>query len=361
MLAKLRSALPIGILAVVMAAPSAFAAEPIVATPPEPTTITLPTLMPGLTVVISTDTNGYLTSVDLLTGEPPVAAPDYIATKVDNRRVRFENSVTGTRVEVKAKDNKLETKVRTAALADIVGTHTWSGPVLGEPTNVTFTVGDAAGVPTLTDITVDPGPAMISEPETETKSDEIETKVKIKFTNDLGQRAELKIEVEVHTTSPDAVLGDDDDSHDSEQASLKIALKTKDEKMSVAAADITTLPTSWAGVLCDGTPVSATWMIGEAGTADEGSITNLVVSPDTAEVEMHGNEAKVRFDKHATLKIELKTKDDGRVEMKLDPKIKCEKGADPTVNTPVDEKPHKDKDKNNDEKPHKGEKQQSDS
>lgn len=327
---KFRFAIPAALLVVLMVAPAAYAVDPVLDPPPEPTTVTIPTLLPGLIVVVSTDTNGYLTSVDLHTVDDPTGvAPDYIATKVDNRRVRFENSDTGTRVEVKAKENKLETKVRSSTLTDLVGTHTWSGPVLGEIANVTFTVGDDGGVPTLSGVAVDPAGATISDPSTEVESDEIETKVKIRFTNDVGQRADLKIEIEVHT---------DDDDDDGHRASLKISLKTKDEKMRVPSGDLATLPTSWTGVLCDGTAVSANWT-----NNPDGSISDVVVTPESARIELSDHEFKVRFEDDAKLKVSLKLKDDGTVEMKVDPKIKCENGPDPIVNTPVDEKPHKDK------------------
>ncbi len=330
-------------LVVLVMAPTAFAAEPAVE-PPESTLTVVPTLLPGLIVVVDTDTNGYLTSVDLhdvadpATGEPVIdpgtgeaaAAVGYVATKVDNRRVRFENSETGTRVEVKAKEHKLETKVRTGALADLLGTHTWAGTVLGEETTVVFTVGEENGTPTLTDVAVTAAAAAgsalswtISEPETEIETDEIETEVKIRFTNALAQRADLKLEVEVHTTA--------DDEHDAGRASLKVALKVKDEKMRVAAADLASLPQSWSGALCDGTPVSVSWNNNADGTIGD------VSAPEAIEVEMHGHEVKVRFADHAELKLKLKLKDDDTMELKVDPKIKCERGSDPDVNTPVEE------------------------
>jgi len=192
---------------------------------------------------------------------------------------------------------------------------------------------DGAGGPTLSDIVVDPGPAEISGPDTKVEDHEIEAEVKIRFTNDLGQRADLKIEVEVH----------DDDDHDSPSASLKIDLKTKDEKIRVPSADLTSLPTSWTGVLCDGSAASATW----ANNAD-GSITDLVVSPDSAEVEQHGHEFKVRFGHDAKLKVSLELSGNGSFEMKVDPKIKCENGPDPAVNTPIDEKNRNDEKHHND-------------
>lgn len=304
--------------------------------------LTVPSLVPGLTVVVTTDDAGHLTAVELHDAADPAspAPPDYVATRVDHRRVRFENDVTGTRVEVKAKHDKLETKVRTSTLADLVGTHTWSGDVLGDAVSVDFTVGDDAGTPT---VSVDAVTTLLDHeirgPKTESDDHEIETEAKIRFTDDFGRRADLKIEVEVHSAAMKPLSSDDgDDSHhDDGTASLKVALKVKDEKLTVPAADLAALPQTWTGALCDGTPVSASWVNGADGT-----ITDLVVTPAEAEVKTKEHGFEVRFADHARLKVSLKVKGDDTVELKIDPKIEChdEDAPDPSVNTPVDESGH---------------------
>ncbi|RMH81519.1 MAG: hypothetical protein D6683_04210, partial [Actinomyces sp.] len=175
--------------------------------------LTVPSLVPGLTVVVTTDDAGHLTAVELHDAADPTspAPPDYVATRVDHRRVRFENGATGTRVEVKAKHDKLETKVRTLTLAELIGTHTWNGDVLGDAVSVDFTVGDDAGTPTLAVDGVTTTLAHeIRGPETSTDGHETETEAKIRFTDDLGRRADLKIEVEVHLATGDDVSGGDD-------------------------------------------------------------------------------------------------------------------------------------------------------
>jgi len=291
------------------------------------TTVTVPSLVSGLMVIVEADSNGSLVSVELhAAGEPESPAPDgFVATKVDSRRVRFEHS-TGVRVEVKAKHDKLETKFRTATLEELLGTHTWTGDVLGEEVTVTFTIGgdDLVG-PTLTIDSVVPDIATISGPSTKAEPGEIEVEAKLKFENDVGQRAELKIEVEVHTAAAD---------HDPGQASLKLKLKIKDEKSRVPLEALAAAPQGWSGTLCDGTPASATWLVD-----DTGAISNIVVLP-TAEVEVKHDGFKVRFGDDSELEVKVKVKDDGIAEVKVKPKIKCDNAADPLVNTDIVDDDH---------------------
>lgn len=292
------------------------------------TTVTVPSLVSGLMVVVEADSNGSLVSVELHgAGDPESPAPDgFVATKVDSRRVRFEHS-TGVRVEVKAKHDKLETKFRTATLEELVGTHTWTGDVLGEELTVTFTIGDdGAGGPMLSLDSVVPDIATISGPSTEIKVHEIEVEAKLKFENDLGQRAELEIEVEVHTAAAD---------HDPGRASLKIKLKTKDEKTRVPLLDLVGVPQGWSGTMCNGTPASATWSVDGSG-----AISGIVVSPTTAEVEIKHDGFKVRFGDDSKLEVKVKVKDDGIAEVKVKPKIKCHDASDPLVNTDIVDDDH---------------------
>lgn len=194
--------------------PVADIAPETVAAEPQTTSLTL--FGTGIVLNVGVDTTGHLTTVELVdetSGDAPV---DAIATKVTPHKVKFVLEDTGTKVEVKAKGKKVETKVKATSLADLTGAHQWSGKLFGdenEATTVMFTVSDVGGVPVimLDGVT---GPGDYTErTSTKTDDDEVETKLRLDLDFD-GLDARISVTVEVE---------DDDDE---QKAKLKISVRS---------------------------------------------------------------------------------------------------------------------------------------
>lgn len=195
----------------------AMAADP-TPTPETPATPTDPTMQQSVLTVLGTpitldvtiDGTGHLQLVDL------GGAPDTTTVaSASAHKVRFVLDDAGTRVEVKAKHNKVETKISATTLGAISGAQSWSGQLFGPgngSTTVTFTVGGTAGAPTITDVAVadaTPGaPGEISDvtyDDHHGDDDEAEARVKIKLAFDHDgdpatedATASVTIKVEVH-------------------------------------------------------------------------------------------------------------------------------------------------------------------
>jgi hypothetical protein len=201
---KLRS-LVVGLAAgvLVFSANTAFAADPPAPVPATPVAAgpTLVTVLgTWITLSVGTDAAGHLTSVDLTSGGVAVAGA--VATEVSPHAVEFVIGDGATHVEVKAKGKSVKTEVAASALADLVGTHTWSGELFGVgngPTTVAFTIVDNGGVPSITGVTVGGlnSGSQIVTPSTDSGDDGSEAKVRIELTDGQGHDARITIKVEV--------------------------------------------------------------------------------------------------------------------------------------------------------------------
>ncbi len=309
-------------------AASAVSAAPAMA---EPTITTLPLFGVPLTVEVSTGADGALTNVSV---NP---ADGLTATQVKPNKVAFVNADGTAEVSVRGRDDRQSVAVRGGTLADISGPGSWSGDVFGNGviTDVSFMIGaTAGGGPDITGVTTSDPTAVIGA--TEFKSDDDDgdlserASVKITFALD-GQERTLKIDVKVETEDGEAA------------AKVSVTLG-KLRGVFQPAADAVG-PHTWVGLLCDGTEASIGYTIN-----DDGSVSDVVVSPDTATVKQSGRNVHVRFSKNERVKILVVSSDQG-IKVSVNEKIRCHGAADPTVNTPIDES----KDSDDDGEHHDGE------
>jgi hypothetical protein len=186
-------------------------------------TTVLNVLGTGITLDVELDPTGRLSSVSLVddaSGAPadPLADPE--VAHESGHKVRILLGDDATSVQVQAGGNKVDTSVRTADLADLVGDHTWSGELFGDGSGVItipFTVSDTDGLE-LTTGAIDAGATGATHTDrswTETNDDGYEAKLRIDFTRDADD-ARVVISVSVD-------LDDDDGPH----ARLKISAHSR--------------------------------------------------------------------------------------------------------------------------------------
>jgi hypothetical protein len=308
-----------GVAAVAQAAPAA----PV---PAVPTITTLPLFGVPLTVDVATGPGGTIASVAV---NP---ADGLTATKVRPNKVAFVNEDGTAKVVVSGHDGRQGVQVRAGALTDVSGDGGWSGDIFGNgaATTVAFTVGAAAdGGPDITGVSTDDPTAEISATEYEGSDGNDNhhgkdghgdgafqmAKVRIQFTSD-GQSRSLSIRAEVGTHDGDT------------RAKVSVTLG-KLRGVVQPAADAAGA-TSWTGLLCDGTEATVNYTINE-----DGSITDVSALPDTATISGEGRKVSVRFSSDERVKIRVSVRDEG-LKVNVDPRIRCEDAADPTVNTPID-------------------------
>jgi hypothetical protein len=200
---KLRSlAAALGVSVLVFSANTAFAIdEP--ADPPAEAVSAGPDLVTvfgtGITLSIGTDAAGHLTTVELTSDAGPV---DAVATEVSPHEVKFVIGDGSTQIEVEAKGTSVKTEVEASALADLIGSHTWSGELFGvggAETTIVFEIGESGGVPTITIVSVSgPGlPSAIPPVTVSSDDDESEAKLRIELSDESGHQAGVTIKVEV--------------------------------------------------------------------------------------------------------------------------------------------------------------------
>ncbi len=274
----------------------------------------------GLNVDIELDSAGKLETVNVATpGLESDPAGNEATDGVDDRhRIRFDHGEDGTRVDVKAKNHKLTSKVKVANLADLVGTHEWTGVLFPEatggkvPTTVTFVVADDG--PLITDVVVTSGIESVIE-----YADDA-SKAVVVFTWE-GYTKELKIQVDI----------DDNDNGDDPSAMLKVELRGKDRQRLRQDLALFVGEHFWNGRLCDGTPLTVSYTIDELGEIGPPSVT-VGAGGDDGTVADHGFTVKdkehgfdVRFThSKARVKVKFSEKDDGQWELKVDSKTdKC--------------------------------------
>ncbi|NNL47043.1 MAG: hypothetical protein HKO76_01595 [Acidimicrobiia bacterium] len=276
----------------------------------------------GLNVDIELNSAGNLETVDVATPglEPEPAAAEATDGVDDPHRFRFDHKEDGTRIDVKSKNHKLTSKVKVATLADLVGTHEWTGVLFPEaiggdvPTNVTFVVADGGDGPLITDVEVTNGIDSVIE-----YADDA-SKAVVVFTWE-GYTKQLKIQVDI----------DDDDDGDDPSAMLKVELRGKDRQR--LRQDLASFVGEhvWNGRLCDGTPLTVTYVIdglGEIGTPTVAVGIGgdaIPVADDGYSIKDKEHGFDVRFtDSKARVRVKFSQKDDGLWELKVDSKTdKC--------------------------------------
>jgi hypothetical protein len=280
--------------------------------------VTLPLLASSLTVAITSDVGGGLLDVSL---GGTATGLDLNAARPG--KVSFVNEAGTVKVKVSAKDGGEKVEVRAGSLGDISGPGGWSGDVFGtgETTSVAFAVGAGSdGGPDITGITVNsPAEFTIGAVERSTDTDdhdgeiedgEIEQRASfvVSFAQ-AGQTRTLKVKAEVET---------DDGRTRSE---LKISLgRIKGRQIADGPA---VGPHTWSGQLCDGTAASFTYEV----TA-EGQIINVVPTP-AADIDLEGDEAKVRFSGDDRVKVEV-DEEDGTLVVRVREGFDCDRVM-PTV------------------------------
>lgn len=289
--ATLSAALLIGLLAIPASA-AATTGEPIAQT--GGMSATLPLLGASLTVDVTLDATGNITGVALT----PTGVVSQ--TKADATFVKFANAAGTTTVSVKAKGDRLSISAKSASLADLLGSGTWSADVFGTgaASSVAYTVGnDGTGNPTIALGTITPAAtvtATAGTPKSESEDGESSASVRVVFARD-GFIKVLKISVSVDLT----------DGH----AGLKITLTGKDrQKTTGTLAELSLVPVrTWSAHLCDGTAVSVTYHVAADGTIVYDGATGGTTTVKTRE---HG--ISVRFDgTKVGVSISLRTNEDG--------------------------------------------------
>jgi hypothetical protein len=282
-----------------------------------PTTTTLPLFGVSLTVEVSTGAGGLLTDVSV---NP---ADGFTASQVKPNKVTFANADGTAKIVVQGRDGRQRLEAKAGSLADISGQGSWTGDVFGTGVNtdVMFMVGTTAeGGPDITNVTTTDPTADIGDTtywSKEYRGDLFESAwARITFTLD-GQQRTLKINVAVWT--------EDDDT----DAKLSVSLGSFRGVFQPTADAVG--PNTWVGLLCDGTEASIAYTVNE-----DGSISDVVATPETRFVKDAGRNVFVAFSRSEWVKIHSVGNDNG-IKLSIDERIRCRDADDPTVNTPVDE------------------------
>jgi hypothetical protein len=282
----------------------------------------------GLSVEVTLDAVGNVTNVGL----DPVSALAYTATKLGPHAVTFENGDGTSQVKINAKGDKLTVKASAPTLAAFIGSGSWSADLFRthEPTTVAYTVGDAAGAPTIVIDSVTGGASDLVVGATAYKAKTgpkgSDASAKIDFSrNGFTKKLEIKVSVKAGGERP---------------ASLKITLSGKDEQKfnDTLAALAAVTGRSWAGLMCDGTTaIGFTYSVVDDGLG--GTVAFGAATGGTATTESNKDGFTVRFDGTKTkVKVSLHQKKDLSWELKVRAKTdKCKHtpAANPTVNTSV--------------------------
>lgn len=301
--------------------------------------VTMPMPGSGLSVVVTLDVVGNLSTVTI----DPVG---YTATKLGPHAVTFDNTTSNTQVKINAKGVKLAVKASAPTLASFLGSGTWSADVFGTGTAtvVGYTVGATGAAPTIAIDSVSAVAGIVAvqgTPKLTTGHKDSSASVQVVFTKDgFTKKLDIKISVKNEGARP---------------ASLKITLTGKD-KQQLSGALVSLLGDhAWAGHLCNGTPVSFTYRVNVPGVIVFGTATGATATAKSDEggltVSFDGTKTKVNIDldqhKDLTWGLDVSTRTD---------KCKGTPAPNPTVNTPVvldttkADKGHGDQNSNNAEK-----------
>ena len=225
-------------------------------------TATLPLLGSSLTVQVTLDANGNLSQVNL----DPVG--DYTASQLNGHAVTFDSTAGGTQVKIKAHGASLSIGATAGTLGALVGPGTWSSDLYGTgaKTSVAYTVGNNAGVPTVTIDSVTPAvgvTSVIGTPEAKEQGDSQMAVAAVSFTHD-GYTKILRITVKV-------VTGDEP------HASLKLTLTAQDRMILTGTIAELQGNHTWSGTTCDGAAIGITYTVNPDGTVTFVSATGGTV------------------------------------------------------------------------------------
>ncbi len=299
--------------------------QTVAAADPVPTTVTLPLFGAALTLDITTDPGGALTSVSV---DP---ADSTVATHLKPHKVVFKSAnpldptADPARVVVKSGHGGQSVSARVGSLADLTKVPgSWSGDVFGTgtATKVTFQVVAAAdGTPDITGVTSSDPTAEIGDVKLSSADDHEgdgsggSARVSIKFTSSTGDQSRvLSIRVKSH----------EHDGKTSAQVSIGLS------PIRGVAVDAATAagPHTWSGVLCDNSAASIAYTV-----AADGSVSDVTATPDTAVVKTDGDKIWVKFSDHEWVFINVRAKD-GMVKINAQALLHCKSG-DPTTNVDV--------------------------
>jgi len=286
---------------------------------------TLPLFGTGLTIDVTTDPGGTLSSVAVVTDPTGL-----VATEVRPREVEIVNEDGTAKVVVRSNKGGQRVEARAGSLAEITGPGRWSGEIFpGVPGSVAFEIIGTDGVPGIVIGAVDGPGADVGAVEVSTDDDEQEANVRITFRLD-GMKRSLTIKASVETRD-----GDDDESDESDDSD-----DSDDEpsaKVKITLSKITSLPfarvepgttTAWTGSLCNATAASIAYTVNTDGTLGIGEIT------PTASQKVEGNTVEVKFETGEKVRITVRNAD-GALAVKVDEKLRCKNPAAPSVNVPV--------------------------
>ncbi|MDJ0952629.1 MAG: hypothetical protein QNJ81_03015 [Acidimicrobiia bacterium] len=295
-----------------------------------------------LDLSVTLDEAGHISEVTVGSG--------FTEERRDDHRVRFVHGDDDTRIDVRAKNDKLSASVKAGDLSAILGSHTWSGALFGADTATTVTfdvVDNGSGFPELVNVAVvslSPADATFSigEVKNEIEDDEVESSARITFEWD-GYTMRLKIKASLE-------FEDDDDDQDVE-AKLSVVLSGKDEQK-LTGQDLADLigTRTWDGLLCDGTPVVVTYTISENGTVALDSVTMGGAASNEFELEQESHGFELEFEDgelEFEFEVELKQYDDGtwKLEVESETDDSCHEDDD----SDRDEDDHDDDDDDDDD------------
>ena len=283
------------------------------------TTVTLPLFGAPLTIGITTGADGALHNVDI------DVADGFTATRVKPHRVAFVNEDGTAKVVIKSREGGQRVEAKAGSLTEISGPGSWAGEVFpGKSASVSFVIGAASdGGPDIAQVVVDEsllGGAVVtisptvysSGDDDDDEQDERSARAKVQFT-DGTQTRWLVITAALHT-----------DDEGNTRAKLQIALSRI--KAAAAPAETVVGPQHWEGALCDGTQAAIDFVV-----AADGSVSGVVVVPDSARVESGEHGIGVRFATGERVRIKVQDHD-GMRRIKVETKIRCER-VEPTVNS----------------------------
>jgi hypothetical protein len=260
-----------------------------------------------LEVSVTLDEIGHITVVDVGDG--------FTEDKATDHKVRFSNEDGSTRIDVRAKRDKLSASVKSADLSGIEGSHTWSGKLFGSTTDtvVKFDVINNGGAPEIANVEVpsrSPGDITpdISDVKTDSGEHKATSSVRVTFAWN-GYTMTLKIKA----------TADTDDDDDSFGAKLSVELrgrdiqKLKDQNIADLAG-----PHTWEGRLCDGTSVGVDYSVSDSGDLTVGSVTKAGVATDAYELKYLPHGFVLKFnDSKAKLTVKLYEKEPGLWDLKV--------------------------------------------
>jgi hypothetical protein len=231
-------------------------------------TATLPLLGSSLTVSVTLDANGNLTTVNL----DPIGTAT--ATKISGHAVTFSDTTNGTQVKINARGASLSISATAGSLDALVGSGTWGADVFGTGTKstVAYTIGKNATAPTVTigAITTPAGVTSVTPAPTgkgvfgKDGHDGINASGTVAFSAN-GFTKILTIRVSL------AEKG-------STKARLSITLTGRDvQKTSGALATLVGSHT-WTGKACDGTALGIVYTVNADGTITYTSATGGTVT-----------------------------------------------------------------------------------